>query len=182
MNELFILGELMEEPQSGYNLRNAMQVSLGRHRKISYGVIYPLLEKFENEGFLEITNVGLDVKNKKIATITEKGKKYFFELMRMPVSNGAHNIDIYLIKLDVMQHLVLDEQVQLLDHFYQEQKDIIEDTQGALQKLAEEDSKDHWYASKKFELRLQQANVAIEWIEKFKHELMKGWWSECQKK
>jgi len=86
MNELFILGELMEEPQSGYDLRNAMQVSLGHHRKISYGVIYPLLEKFENEGFLDINNIVSDGKNKKIATITEKGKKRFFELMKMPVS------------------------------------------------------------------------------------------------
>ena len=175
MNELFILGELMEEPQSGYDLRNAMQVSLGHHRKISYGVIYPLLEKFENEGFLDINNIVSDGKNKKIATITEKGKKRFFELMKMSVSNGAHNTDIYLIKLDVMQHLALDEQIQLLDQFYQEQKNIIEDTQELLQKLAEENSKDHWYAGKKFELRLQQANVAIKWIEKFKHELKKEW-------
>lgn len=152
-----------------------MQVSLGHHRKISYGVIYPLLEKLEKEGLLEITNVESDKKNKKIATITEKGKKRFFELMKMPVPKSAHNADIYLIKLDVMQYLALDEQIQLLDQFYQEQKDIIEDTQNALQKLAEKDSKDHWYASKKFELRLQQTTVAIEWIEKFKHELKKEW-------
>jgi len=152
-----------------------LQVSLGHHRKISYGVIYPLLEKLEKEGFLEITNVESDKKNKKIATITEKGKKRFFELMKMPVPKGAHNADIYLIKLDVMQHLALDEQIQLLDQFYQEQKDIMEDTQNALQKLAEKDSKDHWYASKKLELRLQQATVAIEWIEKLKHELKKEW-------
>jgi len=176
MDELFILGELMEESQSGYDLRNALQVSLGRHRKISYGVIYPLLEKLKNEDFLELINVESDGKNKKVATITKKGKIRFFELMKMPVPNGAHNADIYLIKLNVMQHLTLDEQTQLLDQFYQEQKDIIEDTQYVLQKLDEEDSKDHWYASKKFELRLQQANVAIEWIEKFKHELKKEWW------
>lgn len=175
MNELFILGELMEESQSGYDLRNAMQVSLGHHRKISYGVIYPLLEKFASEGFLEIINVESKGKNKKVATITKKGKTRFFELMKMPVPNGAHNTDIYLIKLDVMQHLALDEQIQLLDQFYEEQKSIIEDTQDALQKLAEENSKDHWYASKKFELRLQQAKVAIEWIKKFKHEMKKEW-------
>ncbi|OPJ61606.1 PadR family transcriptional regulator [Clostridium chromiireducens] len=175
MNELFILGELMEEPQSGYYLRSALQVSLGHHRKVSYGVIYPLLEKLEKDGLVEITTVGADGKNKKVATITEKGKKRFFELMKMPVPSGAHNADIYLIKLDVMQHLTLDEQIQLLDQFYQEQKDIIKDTQDILEKLAEENSKDHWYASKKFELRLQQANVAIEWIERFKQEMKKEW-------
>lgn len=174
MNELFILGELMEEPQSGYDLRNLLQVSLGHHRKVSYGVIYPLLEKLEREGLAEVTNAGSEGKNKKVAAITEKGKKRFFELMKMPVPDGAHNADIYLIKLDVMQHLDLDEQIQLLDQFYQEQKDIIKDSQDALKKLAKEDSKDHWYASKKFELRLQHANITIAWIEKFKHELKKN--------
>ena len=74
-----------------------------------------------------------------------------------------------------MQHLALNEQIQLLEQFYQEQKDIIEDAQDALQKLAKENSKDHWYASKKFELRLQQANAAIEWIKKFKREMKKEW-------
>ncbi len=175
MNELFILGELMEGPQSGYDLHHALQTSLGRHRKISYGVIYPLLEKLEAEGLLQMVPIErMDGKNKKVATITEAGKKRFFELMELPVPNGAHNDDIYLIKLDVMQHLTLEEQIQLLEQFYQEQKEIIENTQNALKKLSDEKSKDHWYASKKFELRLRQAQVAIEWIDKFKYELRIG--------
>jgi DNA-binding PadR family transcriptional regulator len=134
INELFILGELMEEPQSGYELRNGLQIYLGRHRKISYGVLYPLLGKLENEGLIGLTNVESNGKSKKIATITEKGKERFFELMKKPAPNGAHNADIYLIKLDVMQHLAFDEQIQLLDQFYQEQKDIIQDTQEALKR------------------------------------------------
>ena len=174
MNELFILGELMEEPQSGYDLHKALQASLGRHRKISYGVIYPLLEKLEKKGFLTIDTLERpDGKNKKIAGITETGKRRFFELMKLPVPDGAHNNDIYLIELDVMQHLTLAEQIQLLEQFYQEQKDIIEDTENALKKLAAENSKDHWYAGKKFKLRLQQAQAAIEWIDEFKYELRK---------
>lgn len=172
MNELFILGELMEGPQSGYDLHHALQVSLGRHRKISYGVIYPLLEKLEKKGFLEIVTIERsDGKNKKTAAITETGKKRFFELMDMPVPDGAHNDDIYLIKLDVMQHLGFEEQIQLLEQFYQEQKDVIKDAQNALKKLSGENSKDHWYAGKKFELRLRQAKIAIEWIDNFKYEL-----------
>lgn len=174
INELFILGELMEKPQSGYDLRNGLQIFLGRHRKISYGVLYPLLEKLENDGLLGMTNVESNGKAKKIATITKKGEKHFFELMKMPVPDGAHSADIYLLKLNAMQHLSINEQMQLLDQFYQEQKDIIQDAQEVLDKLAKENSKDHWYASKKFELLLNQANVTIEWIKKFKQELRKA--------
>lgn len=174
INELFILGELMEEPQSGYDLRNGLQIFLGRHRKISYGVIYPLLEKLENEGFLEMTKVESNGKTKKIASITKKGKEYFFELMKIPVPDGAHSADLYLIKLNVMQHLSINEQMQLLEQYYQEQKEIIQDAQNVLNKLAKENSRDHWYASKKFELLLNQADVTIEWINKFKQELKKS--------
>jgi hypothetical protein len=44
-----------------------------------------------------------------------------------------------------------------------------------LEKFAEKNSKDRWYVGKRFELRLQQATVAIKWIERFKHELKKEW-------
>ena len=176
INELFILGELMEEPQSGYDLRNRLRIYLGRHRKISYGVLYPLLQKLENEGFLEMTNVESSVKPKKIASITKKGEEYFFELMKMPVPDGAHSADLYLIKLNVMQHLSINEQMQLLDQFYQEQKNIIQDAQNVLSNLAKRNSKDHWYASKKFELLLKEADVTIEWINKFKQELKEARW------
>lgn len=174
INELFILGELMEEPQSGYDLRNGLQIFLGRHRKISYGVLYPLLEKLENEGFLEMANLETNGKAKKIASITKEGEEHFFELMKMPVPDGAHSADLYLIKLNVMQHLSFNEQMQLLDQFYQEQKNIIQDAQNVLGKLSEEKSRDHWYASKKFELLLNQANVTMKWIDKFKQELKKA--------
>ena len=55
MNELFVLGELMESPQNGYHLRNAMQASLGKNRKVSFGVLYPLLDKLAKNGLITIT-------------------------------------------------------------------------------------------------------------------------------
>lgn len=170
MNELFLLGELMEEPASGYELRNAMQVSLGKNRKISYGVIYPLLEKLKEQGFvtIETSNQG---RTKKMATLTEEGKKRFYELMQQEVPEGAYRDDIYKIKLDVMQHLPLSQQKDLLLQFMDEQQKSIEETQTWLRKLSKERSIDHWYAGKKFELRLAEAQLAKEWGERFLREL-----------
>jgi len=73
-----------------------------------------------------------------------------------------------------MQHLSINEQMQLLEQYYQEQKDIIQDAQNVLNKLAKKNSRDHWYASKKFELLLNQADVTIKWINKFRQELRKA--------
>lgn len=173
MNELFILGELMEGPQNGYHLRSALQTSLGRHRKISFGVIYPLLDKLADLGFIQIA-ADKEVHNKKIATITEKGEARFFELMEKPVPDGAYNADIFLIKLDAMQHLSIERQLKLLDEFYEEQQKIITDTKQAINHLAEKKSKDHYYAQKKLDLRLRQSKEAIKWIEEFRDDLKKG--------
>lgn len=147
MNELFVLGELMEGPQNGYHLRKTMQISLGRHRKISFGVIYPLLDKLAREGFIILTNEP-SKRNQKIATITDKGKSRFFEMMDKPVPAGAHNADIYLIKLDAMQHLIPDRQIDFLNQFIDEQNIIISDTKEAIKDLLKEECPDHWYAKK----------------------------------
>lgn len=170
MNELFVLGELMEGPQSGYQLRNLLQISLGRHRKISFGVIYPLLDKLARGGFITLTNEPSE-RNKKVVSITEKGKARFFEMMEQPVPDGAHNADIYLIKLDTMQHFPLDWQLELLDQFINEQNITINETKEAIEDLLVEECSDHWYAKKKLELRIQQSMVAKQWAMDFKQDL-----------
>jgi DNA-binding PadR family transcriptional regulator len=170
MNELFVLGELMEEPQNGYQLRGMMQVSLGRHRKISFGVIYPLFERLANAGLITLENESTG-RNQTIATITDKGKERFFEMMEQPIPEGAHNADIYLIKLDVMQHLPIDKQLHLLDEFIHEQDIIIAEAQQDIEKLLKEPCVDHWYAQKKFELRLEQAMLSMKWAKTFRQDL-----------
>jgi DNA-binding PadR family transcriptional regulator len=170
MNELFILGELMEGPQNGYQLRCAMQISLGYHRKISFGVIYPLLEKLSCAGFITLSNEP-NKRKTNIAAITDKGRTRFFELMEQPVPNGAHNADIYLIKLDAMQHFPIKQQLIFLDKFINEQNITIDDTNKAIENLSKEECTDHWYAQKKLELRIQQSTVAMQWAKAFRKEL-----------
>ncbi len=170
MNELFILGELMEGPQNGYQLRCAMQISLGHHRRISFGVIYPLLEKLAHSGFITLSNAS-DKRRTNIASITDKGKARFFELMEQPVQRGAYNADIFLIKLDAMQHFPIEKQLIFLDEFINEQSIIIDNTNKAIEKLLKEKCTDHWYAQKKLDLRIQQSTVTMQWAKAFRKDL-----------
>lgn len=173
MNELFVLGELMESPQNGYHLRNAMQASLGRNRKISFGVLYPLLDKLEKNGLIKMT-ICKEGRTQKTASITEKGRERFFELMKQEVPNGAYTEEIYLIKLDSMQHLTLEEQKELLAVYIREKQMAIDEINGYLKKLLTEKKIDHWYAAKKMQLLLGQAQLAIKWAQDFTDELPYG--------
>ncbi|PMD73828.1 PadR family transcriptional regulator [Companilactobacillus nuruki] len=170
MNELFILGELMESPQNGYHLRSSLQVSLGRNRKISFGVLYPLLDKLEKNGLIKLKVLDKG-RTQKIATITDKGRQRFFDLMKEDVPVGARSQDIYLIKLDAMQHLSLMEQKDLLMNFIREQQKTIDEERLLIEKFSIDMKKDHWYAEKKQELKLAEAKVAIDWANKFLNDL-----------
>ncbi|QLE62877.1 Transcriptional regulator PadR family [Furfurilactobacillus rossiae] len=174
MNELYILGELMENPKTAYRLRQSMQVSLGRHRKISFGVIYPLFERLEKEGYITLTVQGDDKRSTRLAAITKKGEVRFLELMYAPVPEGAHTDDIFQIKLDSMQHLPLTDQQGLLDQYMNEQIAIVNDCQTELEHLKKHEHKDHWYAAQKMQLRLRQAQVTEQWIQGFKVALEKN--------
>lgn len=172
MNELFVLSELMERPKNGYQLQMSMQNSLGHHRKVSFGVIYPLFNKFEQQGYITIKTVA-SPKKERIASITEQGRVHFFKLMRDPIPQGAHNDDIFLIKLDAMQHLPIEQQMNLLNDYEREQSSIITETQLVSVYLSKKDTIDHWYANQKLKLRIQQASVTQSWICDFKSALRK---------
>ncbi|MCP0887091.1 PadR family transcriptional regulator [Ligilactobacillus sp. WILCCON 0076] len=174
MNELYVLGELMEKPKTAYRLRQSMQVSLGRHRKTSFGVIYPLFERLEKEGYITLTIQDDDKRSTRLAAITKKGEARFFNLMHEPVPEGAHTDDIFQIKLDSMQHLPLSKQQDLLDQYMNEQVAIVDDCQAELEHLKKHEKKDHWYAMQKMQLRLKQAQVTQQWIQEFKAALKKN--------
>ncbi len=50
--ELFILGELMDEPHHGYLLRDILTRMLGPFRRVSWATIYPLLRQLEHAGLI----------------------------------------------------------------------------------------------------------------------------------
>jgi DNA-binding PadR family transcriptional regulator len=50
--ELFILGCLMSQPFHGYLLRRLLSVAIGPARQISWGVLYPLMRRLEDDGLI----------------------------------------------------------------------------------------------------------------------------------
>lgn len=164
----------MENPKTAYRLRQSMQVSLGRHRKISFGVIYPLFKRLEKEGYITLNVQGNDKRLTKVASITKKGETRFLKLMYETIPEGAHTDDIFQIKLDLMQHLPLVNQQDLLDQYMNEQITIVDDCQTELEHLKRKKTKDHWYAAQIMQLRLHQAQDKQWWIQEFKTSLQRN--------
>lgn len=117
MYELLVLGMLMSRDMSGYKLRDVLGSALVPRRKLSNGVMYPLLTKLEKAGDIIFIEEPKDPRNKKLARITETGKTHFYKLMRQPVADNARNESIYRFKFRGMFALSFQEQQTILQDY-----------------------------------------------------------------
>ncbi|MFD0870268.1 transcriptional regulator, Acidobacterial, PadR-family [Chlamydia abortus] len=92
MYELFILGELMNNPMHGYLLHQILNGIVGPTRKVSWGAIYPLIHGMLADGLIEQVpdeqpegaRQGRG-KKIKIYKLTDEGRIRFFRLMEEPI-------------------------------------------------------------------------------------------------
>lgn len=78
-----ILGLLQNKPKTGYELKREFDQSLGFFSGASFGSIYPILKKIERQAMVTMNMEVQDGKpNKKVYSITEKGKSAFQDAMR----------------------------------------------------------------------------------------------------
>jgi DNA-binding PadR family transcriptional regulator len=125
MYELFVLGELMDGPHYGYLLRDILGRLLGPFRHISWGVLYPLIRHLGREGLI-VPDEKNDVERSKSIQgnqqrkqyrITEAGQRRFHALM---LENGDYTADypeLFVIKLNNLDHLTREQQLTLLWHY-----------------------------------------------------------------
>jgi DNA-binding PadR family transcriptional regulator len=124
--ELFVLGELMDEPHHGYQLREILSNLLGPFRQISWGVLYPLIRQLELEGLLasdaetnaeESGTRASSSRQRKQYRLTEAGRERFYTLM---LERGDYNADygeLFTVKLNNFDHLSYTQQLTLLWHY-----------------------------------------------------------------
>lgn len=118
MYELFILGQLMDHPMTGYALRKAFINIVGDDQAISFGTLYPLLDKLAQSG--EIILSFKETENKrpqKLATITTSGEKRFFILAAESVPLNKQTQLTFLMKVHFLHLFNQPLQVDVLEDF-----------------------------------------------------------------
>jgi DNA-binding PadR family transcriptional regulator len=123
-----LLGFLMRGPMTGYELKKIFSISFSFFSGLSYGSIYPALKKMEQEGLITMhLEVQEGSPNRKVYTITEKGKKAFLEALKAPFTHerGKHP---FLTRLFFFAHLAPEERIatarRFLDSVEVMQKDL----------------------------------------------------------
>jgi len=102
MYELFLLGKVLERPWHGYEFHQVLNAVVGPARKVSWGTIYPLLQRMEKAGLVHRVSEPSDKEDgrgRQRFSITEKGKQRFLQLMRSEPSNDPNYRETFRIKL-----------------------------------------------------------------------------------
>ena len=115
--ELFVLGELMNGPNHGYRLYEIIQRILGPFHRLSWGTLYPLIRRLEQQGLL-VSEVAHDQEGRgpqrKAYHITEKGQERFFALVLDPAEYSRDASDLFAIKLSKFSLLSAEQQLVIL--------------------------------------------------------------------
>ncbi|MEM1539258.1 MAG: PadR family transcriptional regulator [Candidatus Bathyarchaeia archaeon] len=87
--DIQILRLVDAEPMWGYKIKR--QIEATSSVKIRHGILYPLLNKMEREGYLASQKLQHGKRLRRVYTITEKGKQYletYYEVVReqQPIS------------------------------------------------------------------------------------------------
>ncbi len=130
--ELFVLGELMMGPQHGYRLPLIMQRILGPFHRLSWGTLYPLIRRLEQQGLItsesdpkileaklppSISSVPERGQPRKIYVLTEAGRSRFFTLMLSPDEYTPDYPDLFAIKLSKFSLLSPAQQLTVLQQY-----------------------------------------------------------------
>jgi len=117
MYELLILGTLESRDMSGYKLGQVLETTLVPRRKISNGVMYPILKKLAAAGDIIFVSAKADARGKRLAQITAQGREHLHQMLMTPVAVDAKRESLYHFKFKGMANESLAVQLQILNEY-----------------------------------------------------------------
>jgi len=173
--ELFVLGELIGGPHHGYLLHEILGKILGPFRKASWGALYPLIHRLENEGLIapDTRTSRIDSYGKRsrryLYRITQAGRERFQALMLEPIPYEGYETDLFIGKLGYFDFITAKQQQAILQHhhgYLQAQVDYIQEALRQVVANTEipfaERQRIQWVN----EFRLSRFEAEIAWVNK----------------
>jgi PadR family transcriptional regulator, regulatory protein AphA len=121
-----LLGLLSWCPMSGYDVKKAVEQSLGNFWNESYGQIYPILKRLAAEG-LASTSVEKQAgkPDRYVYMLTEKGRKALQQWLRKPAQQEVGRIEI-LLKLFFGRQVAVTDNIHQIQRFQALQRRLLQ--------------------------------------------------------
>jgi DNA-binding PadR family transcriptional regulator len=121
MYEFIILSQLMHGPAHGYLIAKIINDMIGPYARISYGRLYPLLAKLEQNGLITAEKAAKSGqqgdRQLRIYTITDAGRMRFKVLMSNTGSSPGEYQKLFAYKVTAFAFITPAERLRLIDHY-----------------------------------------------------------------
>jgi DNA-binding PadR family transcriptional regulator len=121
MYEFIILSQLMHGPAHGYLIAKIINDMIGPYARISYGRLYPLLAKLEQNGLITAEKAAKSGqqgdRQLRIYTITDAGRMRFKVLMSDTGSSPGEYQKLFAYKVTAFAFITPAERLRLIDHY-----------------------------------------------------------------
>ncbi|MEQ8192004.1 MAG: PadR family transcriptional regulator [Candidatus Eremiobacterota bacterium] len=172
-----ILGLMAEKPVSGYDIKKAVEESLGNFWSESYGQIYPVIKQLTEEGFARReaieTREGKPARH--VYTITEKGREKLRSWLVEPAEPQKERVEV-LLKLFFGKEVPVTENIKHLQRFKDENSALLEKysaIEGCLKKeYVNEAGFPYWLSTVRCGIKVSSA--MIEWCNETIEDLKGG--------
>ncbi|MBP1991113.1 PadR family transcriptional regulator [Paenibacillus eucommiae] len=117
--ELYIVGELLAGPKHGYLLHSILKAVLGPFRQISWGVLYPLMNKLVKAGMLQEMKDETAAKGrrKRVFALTPEGRERFLELMETPLEYNLETEITFKLKMMYFLHVPVSIRISCIQQY-----------------------------------------------------------------
>lgn len=161
MLEYIILGMLLDEVLTGYDIKKFIENGVGTFYKASYGSLYPSLKKMTTKGYLVMFEQPQGGRQKKYYQITKQGKAVFYEWLSKPM-NLNENTDQHLAKVYFFDKLPTDIRNQQLQEYELNSINYLRKLYELEKKYTAMDNQDCFYyklATLYYGIRITQDNI-----------------------
>ncbi len=124
MLEDIILGFLMKENLTGYDLKQWMIASTSYFYEASFGSIYPALKRLEDKGFIFSQESVQQGKYKNVYSITDKGKAQFLEWINKPIVFAKTGND-FLVRIFFYEYLPKETALSNISSFIKDVEPVL---------------------------------------------------------
>lgn len=116
MIQHFLLGILATQPLYGYQIKKICDAHFSQLRPMNYGSIYPNLRKLKERGLLiQKVDPQDNRPNRKVYTITEKGRREFQKWLHQPAVRQPVIQDEFTLKFLFSHEMDKQEALELID-------------------------------------------------------------------
>lgn len=121
MYEFIVLAQLLHGPAHGYLIAKIINDIIGPYARLSYGRLYPLLAKLEQNGLIaaerETSNGEKRDRHLRVYSITDEGRMRFQLLMNDTSSNPGEYQRFFAHKVTAFSFITPVERLHLIDHY-----------------------------------------------------------------